>query len=113
MATSFLSHVKDPIPKSQKEKTFQELIDFLKNRSTVVIKSKSKNILMNNTAFKIDDRLRHKSRKLDFVEYSDTLWLDLDTGNVDPSIFSELCLGTQVIIYSSFSSKNDDRKWRP
>lgn len=91
---------------------WQEAAEFLKEASTRSLKSKNKNQLFCLTEF-VEANGTIKNRQKGSVIQSFGLLMDMDSPeNCCPHAFADLFRGTEMIIYSSFSSSLERRRWR-
>lgn len=92
--------------------TFEELVEFLKVMSNRKIENKSDNQLFNLTTF-TEQKTAIKKRTLDQVIHSNGILMDMDSeDNCDPEEFAKFMSGVQMLIYSSFQSSLQRRRWR-
>lgn len=94
-----------------KKKDFEEFVEFLRKKSEDEVTEKDAVVLINTTSFKKEDGVPI-GRKAKDVESASAIWLDMDEGNTDPDDFAKCFKGIEMVIYSSFNSKDDDKRWR-
>jgi Type III restriction enzyme, res subunit len=91
---------------------FEGLVSFLEEKSERHITSKHSNELFNVTTF-IPQTSFFKRRRITEVLYSNAILMDMDSeNNCDQEEFSKFFSGIEMIIYSSFQSSPERRRWR-
>jgi hypothetical protein len=87
---------------------FDEIVSLLKQYSSRYVIKKEMNQLFNMTEFGSEP-----NRQRSNVRHSDALLLDMDSVmNCCPKAFADFCSGLEMVLYSSFKSAVDHRRWR-
>lgn len=93
-------------------RNFIELVEKLREFSLNKVDRKSDNRLFNVTTFVHQDSY-YKRRTKEYVLYSNAILMDMDSeDNCDPEEFSQFFSGIEMVIYSSFQSSIERRRWR-
>ena len=93
--------------------SFDELVDLLRAAFEQEIARKEENRLFNVTAFEMEGD-RPRGRKLADVVYSSAIFLDMDSEekNCCPLEFASAFSRVEMVIYSTFSSMQERKRWR-
>lgn len=90
---------------------FDEFVQRLKEASHRQVRNKTENQMVNLTRFKLREDGERRRQKPD-VDVSYGIWLDVDEGNTCPIEFAGMYSGLELLVYSSFSSTPDNKRWR-